>query len=94
MDQLKLYTKAEVAERLAVSEKTVDRMIAAGQLPVYRINKCCTRISEPDLQEYLDSRRRKVAALRQTRPVGPKELRTRRYVEALPCPYKPGDKVV
>ncbi|MBQ2633442.1 MAG: helix-turn-helix domain-containing protein [Oscillospiraceae bacterium] len=94
MEKLNLLTKAEVAEILSVSEDTVERMIRAGQLPAYRIARACTRIDARDVEEYLAARRVKVAALRQTRIVGPKDLRRQRAIRDLPCPYKPGDKVV
>ena len=45
MEKLELLTKAEVAELLTVSETTVERMIAAGQLPAYRIARAVTRHS-------------------------------------------------
>ncbi|OBA74002.1 helix-turn-helix domain-containing protein [Gordonia sp. 852002-10350_SCH5691597] len=38
-DDLRVFRKAEVAERLAVSEDTVDRLIAAGELRPLRPRK-------------------------------------------------------
>jgi len=52
-----LLTTAEVAKILRVSDKTVLRIIEAGQLPAVRVGKRW-RVSRADLQEYL-SRQRK-----------------------------------
>lgn len=36
IDTLQLFTKAEVAERLNVSVRTVDRLVADGELTTFR----------------------------------------------------------
>ena len=38
-DDLRVFRKSEVAERLAISEDTVDRLIAAGDLQTLRPRK-------------------------------------------------------
>ena len=48
----KFLTVAEIAERLNVSTRTVQRFIAAGGLPVHRFGRS-VRISETDFQELL-----------------------------------------
>ena len=49
MGQIDLLTKEETAELLAVSETTVERLIAAGHLPAYRIGRAITRIDRADV---------------------------------------------
>ena len=48
----KFLTVAEIAERLNVSTRTVQRFIAIGRLPVHRFGRSI-RISETDFQELL-----------------------------------------
>ena len=93
MDRLVLLKKSEAAEILHVSEATVERLIAGGQLPAYRIAKAVTRISEADVYDYLESRRVKAARL-QGRPASIKDVKRRQRISELPCPYVPGMKVV
>lgn len=90
MEQITLLTKAETAELLRVSESTVERLIRAGKLPCYKINRQCTRIDRAEALAYLRSRMSNAAALRATRPAGPKDLRRPR---AGTHGYKPGDIV-
>ena len=52
----RLLSVASVAKRLQVSTKTVRRWIETGVLRVHRLGRC-VRISETDLQEFLDQRR-------------------------------------
>ena len=94
MDRIELLTKAEAAEILHVSDATVERLIAGGQLPVYRIARAVTRIDKGDVYEYLESRRVKAANLRQTRIVGPKDLRRQKRLDDMPSGYYPGMKGV
>jgi excisionase family DNA binding protein len=51
-----MHTVTSVAERLGVSEKTVRRLIARGELPVHRIGHSL-RVSEDDLQAFLKQHR-------------------------------------
>ena len=46
-----LLTVAEVAERLAVSTRTVRRLIDSGELVTHRVGRA-VRISEADLAAY------------------------------------------
>lgn len=92
---IELINKSEAAKLLAVSEHTVERLIAAGQLPAYKIHRACIRLDRAEVLAYIESRRVRSAALaQQIKPFSVKDLRRRKQIEALPCPYKPGDKVV
>ena len=51
-----LHTIKQVAARLAVSLRTVRRLIAPGALPVHRIGRA-VRVSEDDLARFLAARR-------------------------------------
>ncbi|EKK02932.1 protein containing Excisionase/Xis, DNA-binding domain protein [Rhodopirellula baltica SH28] len=52
-----LYTVKEAAEFLKVSPSLVYQITQRGDLPSYQIGSC-RRISEADLLEYLESRRK------------------------------------
>ena len=86
-----LLTKAGAAEILRVSEWTVENLIRNGQLPAYKIAKTCTRIDEADLEAYIESRRRRIAKLRE---ISMKDVKRQMAINSLPCSYKPGMKVV
>ena len=87
-----LLTKAEVAKILTVSEDTVDNLIRGGLLPVYRITPKVTRIDRADVMAYLESRKRRLAALdRKTRVKLPQEIRRGGVNNS---GYTPGMKVV
>lgn len=47
-----LYSVEQVADLLGVSQKTVRRIIAAKELPVYRFGHQL-RISQPDLAAFI-----------------------------------------
>ncbi len=56
----KYWTIDEVAEKLKVSTRTVYRWVEAGDLPVIKLTpgeRGNVRISESDLQEFLNTRR-------------------------------------
>ena len=53
----RLLSVATVAERLAISTKTVRRCIETGALRVHRLGRC-VRISEDDLQNFIDQHRK------------------------------------
>jgi excisionase family DNA binding protein len=53
----RLLTVRATAERLQVAEKTVRRLITAGELPTHRIGGC-VRASEVDLLVFLARTRR------------------------------------
>lgn len=52
-----LLTIQETAERLNVSVSLVYRLVAKGELPCYEIASC-KRVSESDIQQFLDSRKK------------------------------------
>ena len=60
---IELITKAEAARILTVSEDTLDRLIRAGMLPVYRISAGITRLDREDVAAYMESRRQRAAAI-------------------------------
>jgi excisionase family DNA binding protein len=49
-----LITKAEAAERLGISLRTVHRLIAAGKLPLVHVEGAA-RVRVADLEAYVDS---------------------------------------
>ena len=51
--QLKLLPIKQVAEMLGVSKRTVDRMIAAGQLAIVKVNRS-TRITQAEIENYIE----------------------------------------
>jgi len=55
------YTLDEVAERLKVSRRTVNRWVEAQTLPVIRLsaNRGSVRVSGDDLHRFLNERRTK-----------------------------------
>ncbi|WP_260837055.1 helix-turn-helix domain-containing protein [Gordonia amarae] len=59
-DDLRVFRKADVAERLAISEDTVDRLIAAGELTTVRPRKrgVVVQIPAASLREYIYGRAR------------------------------------
>ena len=71
-----LWTVAQAAEALSVSEDTVRRLINGGQLPAYQITPRTTRLDPLDVYAYLDSRKKRAGALqRKTRGRKPAEIR-------------------
>ena len=49
-----LITKAEAAEQLGVSVRTVERLIAAGRLPLVHVEGAA-RLRVADVEAYVDS---------------------------------------
>lgn len=76
-----LMTKAQAAEELQISVRTLEGLISRGQLPAYRIGPKCVRVDSEDLAEYVAARR-----------IAP--ARTRPVEVVRPCRYVPGMKVV
>lgn len=74
-------TRKQAAERLSVSVRVLDGLIARGQLPAYKIGSKLVRISEADLEKYMKRQIMAPASLK-TVPVD------------RPCRYVPGMKVV
>jgi excisionase family DNA binding protein len=52
----RLLSVHAVAEQLGISDKTVRRMITAGELPVHRVGHLL-RVSQDDLAVFLAQRR-------------------------------------
>lgn len=46
-------SQAEAAEQLGITDRTLRRMIAAGDLPAYKLGKRLTRIDQDDLDNCL-----------------------------------------
>ena len=74
-------TRKQAAERLSVSVRVLDGLIARGQLPAYKVGSKLVRISEADLDKYM---KRQLMAPAPIRPA-PADR---------PCLYVPGMKVV
>ena len=74
-------SRKKAAERLSVSVRVLDGLIARGQLPAYKVGSKLVRISEADLEIYM---RRQLMT-----PAPAKAAPTER-----PCLYVPGMKVV
>jgi len=47
----------QVADRLGVCTKTIQRIIARGELPAIKLSHRCVRVAETDLNAYLESRK-------------------------------------
>jgi excisionase family DNA binding protein len=56
-----LLTIGEAARRLAVSERSIWRIIAAGRLPVVRVG-AAPRIDPGDLRRYIEARKQRTTA--------------------------------
>lgn len=93
MAELDLITKAEAAKLLTVSERTVEKLIATGMLPAYRISRNCIRLRRHEVLEYIDSRMLKVETLKKVKSSGIKDIKRKKAIEALPCGYYPGMEV-
>ncbi|VGO21720.1 helix-turn-helix domain-containing protein [Pontiella sulfatireligans] len=53
LNNLKLLPLLDAADILGVSKRTVDRLIACGELPVVKINRS-TRIPLAEIQAYIE----------------------------------------
>jgi excisionase family DNA binding protein len=62
----KLYSIATVAERLDVSQDTVRRLIANGELTAIRIGSC-VRVEAIEFESFLERRREPEAVARRDR---------------------------
>jgi excisionase family DNA binding protein len=49
----RLFRKSEVQELFALSEPTVDRLIASGRLPVVKISARAVRVAESALVTFI-----------------------------------------
>lgn len=52
----KLLSVAQVSTKLRCADSTIRKLVADGELRASRVGSRCIRISEPDLQAYLDFR--------------------------------------
>lgn len=86
----KLISKLDAADMLGVSVKTVERLIADGDLPMYKIRGQC-RLMASDVRTYIAGCRR-VAA--KAVPVPARRQPARRGSKLVGCGYYPGMKVV
>lgn len=77
-----MLTKKQAAERLGVSLRTVEGLIARGALPAYYVTTRTVRIRESELEAFVNARR---AVPQKTKKA---EQPPR------PCRYVPGMKVV
>lgn len=68
-----MLTRQEVADRLKVSVRAVDRLRASGKLPAVRVGGC-VRFTEKSLDDYIED-----ATDRQTAPLRP-AIKIRDYV--------------
>ena len=76
-------TRKQAAERLAVSLRTLDGLIARGQLPAYKVGAKLVRIREDELTAYMEARL-----------VAPEAVKLSDGVKQRPCRYVPGMRVV
>ena len=74
-------TRKQAAERLSISVRVLDGLIARGQLPAYKVGSKLVRISEADLEKYMKQRL-----------MVPE--RSKAETITRPCRYYPGMKVV
>ena len=82
--------RKEAAERLGVGLTTIDRLIAAGDIPAYKMTgQGSTRIKAADLEAYIESCRIPVTAPAATR----RRKATTAPAQKRECWYKPGMKV-
>lgn len=93
-EDLDLITKAEAAQMLTVSEKTVTKLIDSGVLPGYRISRNCMRLRRSEVLAYVEERQVKVRQLQKVKSASIKDIKRKKALDALPCPYKPGMEVV
>ena len=52
-----MLTKQEAADRLAIGLRSLEKYIAAGELPVCRLSARCVRVHVDDLDEFVKARR-------------------------------------
>lgn len=91
-ERYNLITKDDVCKLLGISLSTLDRIIADGDLPVYRVRGSC-KFKLADIDAYLENCREE-----HERPPLPKPVKNRPSQKSswadLPPTYYPGMKVV
>jgi len=60
---MKLYTIKEVAEILKVKEDTVREWMSAKQISFYKLSGRCVRISDRQIENFLQKREHKMEVL-------------------------------
>ncbi|MFL5629364.1 MAG: helix-turn-helix domain-containing protein [Ktedonobacteraceae bacterium] len=60
MQDDKMLTVEEIAERMRVNEKTVRSWITSGELPAFPVGKRGYRISGNDLHSFVEARKQKL----------------------------------
>lgn len=82
---MELITKAQAAELLTISESSLQRLIARGALPAYKVGPRIVRLDRADVEAYVRTR--------QTRVIQPRRKAVTEPA-VRPCAYVPGMKVV
>ncbi|MFH2098944.1 MAG: helix-turn-helix domain-containing protein [Pseudomonadota bacterium] len=59
---VRLLRVTAVAARLSVTTRHVYNLIADGRLPAIRVSSRATRVSEEDLEQYMEANRLEVGA--------------------------------
>lgn len=54
-----MLTTSQVADRLGISTRTVERMVAAGELPVIRMGARCNRFRPAEIERLINSKEQK-----------------------------------
>ena len=75
-------TRQQAADRLSIGLRTLDGLIARGQLPAYKVGSKLVRLKESDIDEYMAARL-----------VAPEPKKAKTQTQR-PCRYVPGMKVV
>ena len=83
---MELIKKKEAAELLAISESTLEKLIASKKLPSYKVTPKAVRIDRADVEAYLAARKTSVEPV-----LAPRRSKT---PAVRPCTYVPGMKVV
>ncbi len=73
-------TREQARERLGIGLRTLDRLIAEGKLPAYKVGSRLVRIRDTDIDAYMAGQ---LVVPEKAKPI---KLR--------PCGYVPGMKVV
>jgi len=89
----KFLTKNDVCELLLISQKTLDRIVFDGMLPVYKIRGQC-RFKSCDVEMYIDACKREHTPAQLLPPVRKRMEKMSSYAPDLPSTYVPGMKVV
>lgn len=87
-----LLTKDQAAEMLTISVDTLEKLIAQGLIPVYRISPKVVRLDRADVLVYLESRRQRATDLARKQKVKTRPPVIRGGVNN--SGYYPGMKVV